>query len=262
MIRVIILDKLLLARKRLTTLLSKERDISIVYANDGAVDLGEVIRNERPALVFLDIDLLDTSRLSTVAFLSSSDRPYFVFVTPYEHFAVHAFAAGATDYLLKPLTAARVQMCLKKVRRGMNTEVLVPGLVRPGSQGDQSRVAPESSVKRRIAIRSGKKRILVTLDSIEWCEAAGNYVIFHVGREKHMVRGAIGDLPAMLGTQRFLRISKSIVVNVEQVAFVEQIGAGDIEVGLSNGTTHVVSRLFRKNLEDNLAAMGACPRYE
>ena len=72
-----------------------------------------------------------------------------------------------------------------------------------------------------------------------------------------MVRGTIGDLPGMLGPDRFVRIGKSTVVNVEQVLSLEQIGAGDLELVLANGTTHVVSRVFRKNLEVSLTSIAS-----
>ena len=253
MIRTVIIDKLLLARRRLTTLLSKESDILIVYAGDDAADLDEIIRNERPELLFLDIDLSGTDQLKAIAATSTVERPQIVFVTAYEHFAAHAFTVGATDYLLKPVTPQRLQLCLNKVRRSLDSSQ--PLLSPTQTDADNHRQQPsfESPVQRRIAIRSGKKRFLLTLDSIEWCEAAGNYVIYHVGQEKHVARATIGDLPRILGATRFLRISKSIVVNIEHVSTLEQMGAGDLELTLANGTTHVVSRVFRDNLECSLA---------
>ena len=176
-------------------------------------------------------------------------------MTEYEHFAVHAFTAGATDYLLKPLASQRLQLCLNRVRRSLVPDTPPLSPTRTDADRFPQRSRPEFPAQRRIAIRAGKRRLLLTLESIEWCEAAGNYVIIHVGQKKHMVRGTIGDLPGMLGPDRFVRIGKSTVVNVEQVLSLEQIGAGDLELVLANGTTHVVSRVFRKNLEVSLTSI-------
>lgn len=249
MIRTVVLDRLLTAQRRMRTLLAAEPDIDLVHAGADHADPGAMLSALQPALMFLDSDLCDAPLLGAVAAVETASRPQIVIVTAYEHFAVEAFSAGATDYLLKPVSAERMKTCLVRVRRG-ETHAAAPSAL---SQNEDAIAAAAPIHGDRIALRVGRKRLLLQRDSIDRCEAAGNYVIFHAGDTRHVVRGAIGEVSQLLGPSQFVRISKSTVVNTARIVSLEAIGEGDLELTLSAGGTQTVSRVFRKDLESNLA---------
>ena len=256
MIRTVVLDRLLTAQRRMSTLLAAEPDVEVVHAGASNAEPVAMLATLQPALMFLDSDLCDAPLLGAVAAMETAIRPQIVIVTAYEHCAVEAFSAGAADYLLKPVSAERMKTCLVRVRRGRVGSPVIALTDARSARPPAHEIANTSTNPLhgdRIALRVGRKRLLLPRDSIDRCEAAGNYVIFHAGETRHVVRGAIGEVPQLLGLSQFVRISKSTVVNTARIVSLEAIGEGDLELTLSAGGTHTVSRVYRKDLEANLA---------
>jgi len=134
--------------------------------------------------------------LGAVAAIESALRPQIVIVAAYEHFAVEAFSAGAADYLLKPVSAERMKTCLTRVRRGRAGSLSRPAALPPQQEDASTNSDPFHS--DRIALRVGRKRLLLQRDSIDRCEAPATTSSFHAGDTRHVVRGAIGEVSRLL----------------------------------------------------------------
>ena len=245
-IRTIVVDDEPLARERLIKLLRPEAEIEIVgEAANGraAVDL---IRKEKPTLAFLDVQMPELDGFGVLTELDESERPAVVFVTAYDKFALKAFEVHAIDYLLKPFDKARFQTAL---RRALNH------LTRPQPDKMQEqlsallselRPAPQSD---RIAVKSDGRVVFIKVGDIDWVEAADNYVSLHVGKESHLVRETMTNIETRLPRERFIRISRSTIVNMEQIRELQPMFHGEYSVILRDGTRLTLSRSHRDKLQ-------------
>ena len=99
---------------------------------------------------------------------------------------------------------------------------------------------------RKLALKSGSRTFLVDAASIDWVEAAGNYLVFHAGADRYTVRGTMAAMHVQLASANFARIHKSALVNLGRVRSIEPIHAGDQTVTMLDGTELVMSRTFRQ----------------
>jgi two-component system LytT family response regulator len=126
------------------------------------------------------------------------------------------------------------------------------------------REAPELALPRRrgrpedrgmkIPLKSGSKTFFVDVAAIDWIQAAGNYLVFHIGPERYTVRGVMAAMEEALAPMDFLRIHKSVLVNVDRVKAIEPIHAGDQQVLLHDGTELVMSRTYRGRFDTLFAS--------
>jgi two-component system LytT family response regulator len=184
-----------------------------------------------------------------VAGLEGDPLPAVIFVTAYDRFALKAFEVHALDYLLKPFDRERFQKALTRAR----------GLVQQRQSGELSQrlsslitdlkaAKPEPKPLDRLAIKTEGRVLFFRIDDIDWIEAADNYVNVHVGNEQHLHRETMSALEAKLPQNRFLRISRSTIVNVERIKEMQPMFHGDYVVILKNGARLNLSRNYRDKL--------------
>jgi two-component system, LytTR family, response regulator len=248
-IRTLIVDDEPLARERLYKLLAPEPDIEIIgQCADGAEAL-ETANRDRPDLIFLDVQMPELDGFGVIAGLEGEPLPAVIFVTAYDRFALKAFEVHALDYLLKPFDRERFQKALERARN----------LVQQRQGGDLSRrlsslitdlkaAQPEPKYLDRIAIKTEGRVLFFRTDDIDWIEAADNYVSIHVGNEQHLHRETMSALESKLPPNRFLRISRSTIVNVERIKEMQPMFHGDYVVILKNGSRLNLSRNYREKL--------------
>jgi len=109
---------------------------------------------------------------------------------------------------------------------------------------------PAGGRLRRIAVRRKDREVLVSVDDIDWIEAAGNYAILHVGSERHEIRSTLTRLENDLDPASFVRVHKSSVVNIARVREVEPWFNGDWRIHLQDGTVVALSRRYRARFEE------------
>ncbi len=109
---------------------------------------------------------------------------------------------------------------------------------------------PAGSKLRRIAVRKKDREVLVSVDDIDWIEAAGNYAILHVGAERHEIRSTLARLENDLDPASFVRVHKSSIVNIARVREVEPWFNGDWRIHLQDGTVVALSRRYRARFEE------------
>jgi two-component system LytT family response regulator len=248
-IRSILVDDEPWARRRLRTLLATEDDWRIVAECASAGEAVNAINRERPDVAFLDIRLGRTSGLDVLDAVPSESWPLVVFVTAYDQFAVYAFELEAVDYLVKPVEQGRFSQALTRVRRKLATvhdaRQQMQHLLVSGGVADRT--------LKRIAVENRGRVQFVRPDDIDWVEAAGNYVILHVGNQTHLVRVAMNALESRLDPAVFVRVHRSTIINIDRVKTVQPWFRGEQALELSNGTRLTIGRAFRDRLKPIIA---------
>ncbi|MCP3139679.1 LytR/AlgR family response regulator transcription factor [Pyxidicoccus xibeiensis] len=248
-VRTLIVDDEPLARERLRTLLAPEADLHpLAECGDGQEALALIAR-ERPALVFLDVEMPELDGFGVLAEASAAAPPVVVFVTAWPQHAVRAFDASAVDYLLKPFTVERFQRTLARVRERLAAP---PGDLRQQLQHLLQELRPAVPTAERLVVKSGTQTLLVPVDAIDWVESAGNYVTLHVGREQHLLRETMAELEARLASRRFARVHRSALVNVDRIHSLSPTLSGDHRLVLRDGQELTLSRTYRARLEEVL----------
>jgi len=237
-IQALVVDDESLARRNLTVLLRRDPDIASVVECESGLAAIEEIRKSKPDLVFLDVQMPECGGFDVLELLGSDLPPTIIFVTAYDEYALRAFEAGALDYLLKPFDDARFGRALNRAKEKLAH--YLPA---------QSRTAG------RLVVRSQGQVLFLNVADIDWIEAAGYYACLHVGSATHILRRSLSELEQDLGDEKFIRIHRSIVVNLERIRALELQASGEYEVVLQSMTRLRLSRRYRKRLQDRLGTM-------
>ncbi|HEU0307194.1 MAG TPA: LytTR family DNA-binding domain-containing protein [Lysobacter sp.] len=263
-LRTIIVDDEPLARRGLELRLGDHADVEIVgQYGDGAAAIAAV-HLQRPDLMFLDVQMPGVDGFETLRHVPASEMPLVVFVTAYDHYAIRAFEASATDYLLKPVDDGRLAQALARVRQaraqrdasGHCAHLL--GLLgelsgRPPLDLDEA-LRPDAIEQLRredkLAVRDGGRTVRIDLASIRWIDAAGDYMCIHTDGETPLgntlvLRATMRDLEKQLDPQRFPRIHRSTIVNARRVVELRPHTNGESFLRLDCGQELKVSRSHR-----------------
>lgn len=246
-IRTLIVDDEPLARERLRQLLAEDPSIEVVgEATNGREAVGAVLQLS-PDLMFLDIQMPELDGFGVIAALGEKVPRAVVFATAYDQFAVKAFEVHAVDYLLKPFDADRLQETLRRVGERLRGGAAAPG-TGPRLDGLLQDMKGRASMVDRVVVKTDKKMVLVPLDDIDWVESADNYVVLHVGKENHLQRETLSAMAAKLPPDRFVRISRSTIVNISRIKELQPLFHGEYAVMLKNGTRLTLTRTYRESL--------------
>jgi two-component system, LytTR family, response regulator len=238
-INVLVVDDEALARRNLIILLARDPDIGAVAECGSGQEAIEEIRKSRPDLVFLDVQMPECDGFDVLELLGHELPPTVIFVTAYNEYAIRAFEVGALDYLLKPFDDARFGRALSRAK---------DRLAQSASQ--QPRPA------ERLVVKSPGQVLFLTVSDIDWIEAAGYYACLHVGGDTHIMRRSLSELEQDLGAGKFVRIHRSIIVNVDRIGGLELQDGGEYEVVLKSKVRLRLSRRFRKRLQDRMGLTG------
>ena len=237
-LRVLVVDDEALARSNLTVLLRRDPDIGSIGESGSGLEAVEEIRRSKPDLVFLDVQMPECDGFDVLELLGGELPPAIVFVTAHDEYALRAFEAGALDYLLKPFDDARFYRALNRVKDRL-----------------AHRLPLQSQPAQRLVIKSPGQVLFVNVADIDWVEAAGYYACLHVGSDTHVMRRTLSDLERDLGQEQFIRIHRSIIVNVERIYGLELQDTGEYEVVLKSKARLRLSRRFRKRLQVRIDAL-------
>lgn len=252
--RTLIVDDEPLARERLRQLLQQEPDIELVGECSNGHEAIDAIRAQAPDLVFLDIQMPELTGFDVLERLEGRRLPSVVFVTAFDKFALKAFEVHAVDYLLKPFDRERFKVALgralEQVKRGQD------GSLDQRLRALLNELRPQNKAPDRLAVKSGGRVVFVRVDELDWVEAADNYVELHVGNETHLYRQTMSDLEALLPSDKFMRISRSTIVNVDRIKELQPLFHGEYAVLLRDGTRLTLSRGYREKLNRLLGKEG------
>jgi two-component system LytT family response regulator len=228
--RAVLVDDEPLARRRLRSMLGAHDDISIVSECEDAHSCIEVIRELKPELVFLDIQMPGPDGFDVVDRAQVTPRPFIIFVTAFAEHAVRAFDADAVDYLLKPYDEKRLARALERAR------------VAVAAHGGPPRYL------ERLAATIGKRTIFIKTDEIDWIEASGNYVNVHTSRHTYLLRTSMNAIESRLDPAKFARVHRSTLVRIDRVLELRTNSGGDYKLALSDGSVVPMSARYRDRL--------------
>jgi len=252
--RTLIVDDEPLARERLRQLLEPEAEIELVGECADGREAVAAIREKSPDLVFLDVQMPELTGFEVLEQVRGGRMPVIVFVTAHDQFALKAFEVHAVDYLLKPFDRDRFQTALRRALDHIQRDHA--GELNQRLSALLNDLKPSARPLDRLAVKSGGRVVFVRVDDIDWVEAADNYVELHVGAESHLHRETMADLEQMLPPGKFMRISRSTIVNVDRIKELQPLFHGEYAVILRNGTRLTLSRSYREKLNQLLGKEG------
>jgi two-component system, LytTR family, response regulator len=253
-IRAIIVDDEPTARRGVRLLLERDHSVDIVGEASTGTEAAELIKREKPDLAFLDVQMPGLDGFEALSKVGAAAAPAVIFVTAYDEHALRAFEVHAVDYLLKPYDDARFSAALQRgkeeVRRrqtdGVNARLvqLLDYLQQNG--GSAAQVAEKPG--ERILIKSSGEIFFLKAEEIDWIEAEGDYMKFHVSGRTHLMRETMARLEARLDPKRFIRIHRSTIVNIDRLRKLSPSFAGEYAVILNDGTKLKLSRGYHERI--------------
>ncbi|HEY1111501.1 MAG TPA: LytTR family DNA-binding domain-containing protein [Opitutaceae bacterium] len=262
-IRTIVVDDEPTARRGVKLLLQRDAAIEIVGEAGTGEEAAALIRREKPDLAFLDVQMPGSDGFAALGGLEPGLAPAVVFVTAYDEHALRAFEVNAVDYLLKPYDDARFAAALQRAKdeiRRRKTDTVNAQLTQLLSYLQQAAPAAQAAapaprdepVGDRILVKSSGEIFFLKADEIDWIEAEGDYMKFHVSGRTHLMRETMARLEARLDPKRFIRIHRSTIVNIDRLRKLSPSFAGEYAVVLHDGTKLKLSRGYHERIAELL----------
>jgi two-component system LytT family response regulator len=214
-------------------------------ARDGR-EAVEEIRESNPDLVFLDVQMPEMDGFEVVRKIGPERMPQVVFVTAHDQYAIQAFEINALDYLLKPVIEERFVKALLRAK----------GRIRSNLTADSNRqiiglletIASPRSYVKRLAVQSAGKTVFVNVEDVDWIQAAENYVELHAGRASYLLHVTMNTLEKSLDPEIFLRIHRSIIVNLVRIKNLQPGAHGEYVITLRDGARLQSGRTYSSRL--------------
>ena len=246
-VRALIVDDEPIARRRIRRLLRGVDGVEITgECGDGASAL-QAIADERPDLVFLDVQMPELDGFDVVAQLDPERPPALIFITAFDRYALRAFDVHAVDYLLKPVASARLRVAVARAR-----DRIARGAAQPGLRDLVRELNARPAYLSRLAVRARGRIVMIDAAAIEFIQAADNYVTVHAGGREYLLRETLAALERQLDPSRFVRIHRSTIVALERIAELHPASHGDFDVVLRDSTRLTLSRSWREHVERTL----------
>jgi two-component system LytT family response regulator len=242
----LIVDDEPLAREGLRMLLAEDPEVAAIHEAKDGREAVAAIQGTRPDLVFLDVQMPEMDGFGVVAEVGAEHMPAVVFVTAHDRYAIQAFEINAIDYLLKPVTEERFRQALARAKARLNAK----------PTDDASRqilslletIASPRRYLKRLAVRSAGKTVFVDVEDVDWLEAAENYVQLHAGRAGHLIHVTMNTLEKSLDPETFVRIHRSVIVNVNRIKELQPALHGEYTITLTNGVRLQSGRMYNAKL--------------
>ncbi len=232
-LRVIIVDDEPLARERVRTFLADEPDVEIVAECADGAEAVEQIEKLHPDVLFLDVQMPRLNGFEVLEAIGPDAMPIVVFTTAHDDHAIRAFEVSAVDYLLKPFKQPRFRKALERARTQLPaTKGNAP---KPELSALLSQWREANGGGPRVLVKSPDRILFLKPDEIDHIEACGNYVVLHSGKEKHIVRETMTAMESRLNSSGFMRINRSVILNLSRIKELQPLAAGEYVVILKTG---------------------------
>ena len=245
LIRALIVDDEPLARQRIALLLKEEPDIQLLGECGSGGEALAVIQRESPDLLFLDVQMPGMDGFALLSEIPTGQLPAIIFVTAFDQHALKAFEVQALDYLLKPFTTSRFRETVQRARARLATHPKDDSLAK-AIMALTGRGPDGNNYLTRLSVKTPGRIIFIKTAQITCIEAAGNYVAALVGKETHIIRDTIIGLEEKLDPDKFLRISRSAIVNLDGIKELLPDVQGQHIVVLHNGKRLTMTRGLRE----------------
>ncbi len=250
-IRIVIADDERPARMFLKAILNDFEEVEIVGEAENGAEAIEIIKETKPDLALLDLQMPEVTGLDVVRLLGQSQLPLVAFVTAYDEYAVQAFELNAVDYLLKPVEKGRLQATIERAQERL--------------EQTESRRAEAEKLKNvvqtyqpntyleRIPVKQREEIVLVPVREIVSIVADGELLhLTTINNKRYTINFRLKDLEARLKPTRFVRLSRGALANLEMILRISPMPGGTFLVFLKNGQQISSSRLQSKILRERL----------
>jgi len=261
-IRAVVAEDELVARQSICAM-ARAYDLEVVAECKDGDEAIESLQRYRADLLFLDVQMPRTDGFGVLQTMHAETLPAVIFTTAHDRYAVRAFEHHAVDYLLKPFDEERFRRAVDRFRvqfeKGANRADLVGRLLSELNRARLDHARQDRNGPERIVVRSRGQVAFLRVDEIDWIEASHNQVKIHIGRDVHLLRQSITEVEVRLQPDRFLRIHRSLIVNVDRIRRLEACGYGEYLVVLHDGKKLSLSRGYRDRLDrfvDGMPAFG------
>lgn len=238
----LIVDDEKLARELLTEYLEAFPDIELAGEASNGSDAVALIDKIKPDLLFLDVQMPGMTGFDVLDDINH--EPYVIFVTAYDQYAIQAFEKNAVDYLLKPLDQERFRQAVDRAMKRKKTEAGdiedLLGSMRP----NHSRGIYES----HIFVQKSEKLFSLPVDEILHLEASGDYTIITTKGDQFVSSSGIGKLEEIMNPDKFIRVHRSTIVNINYLKEIERHFNGGMVVKMQSGKSFPVSRTYAKQI--------------
>lgn len=259
-LRALIVDDEPLARQRIGDMLRGHPDVEVVGEIDNGTAAVDAVRNMRPDLVFLDMQMPGKTGLEVVREVGVEHMPLTIFVTAYDKHALEAFEVAAVDYLVKPFDDDRFEQALQRARRiidlkevdRLRSRLLSVLQNDRASDREVPAPAPRGNYLERIPVEMRGKVRVVPVTEIDFIVASGPYAELYSGDRKYVIREAMQTLEDRLDPGVFIRTHRSVIVRLDLIETLHKGAGGDYEVQLKSGRRLRVSRSRLEALEKKL----------
>jgi two-component system, LytTR family, response regulator len=258
-IKTVIIDDEPIARRNLRALLERDADVEIVGEGGSGMEAIRLIRTKSPDLVFLDIQMPEMNGFEALGHIGADSVAAIIFVTAFDQYAVRAFEVHALDYLLKPFDDSRFEAALARAKTQIEQReakelskklfALLEDHGQISDEPEESDESKEAQYQSEFMIKSASRVFFLKADEIDWIEAADYYVRLRAGSQSHMLRETMAELEAKLDPQKFTRIHRSTIINLDRIKEIEARPGGDYAVILHDGTHLKLSRSRRDQIE-------------
>lgn len=231
-ISVIIADDEPLARRSLRQILDCEPDLDVIAECADGLEVVKAVGSHRPDLLFLDIQMPSLDGFGALERLPAP-APLVIFLTAFDQHAVRAFDTQGLDYVLKPFKTSRLQAALDRARTC---------LAQAGAAEELAADRPPGGYLSQFSVRTKDLVTFVRVETVDWVEAAGNYILLHAEGRNYMLRENIGSLEAKLDPALFHRVSRSAIVRLQAIRQIDTAFSGNYTLVLHDGTRVRTSR--------------------
>jgi two-component system LytT family response regulator len=243
---VLVVDDEPLAREGLRLLLADDPEITAVQEARNGREAVDRVREDRPDLVLLDVQMPEMDGFSVVHEIGPEQMPAVVFVTAHDQYAIRAFEINAIDYLLKPITRERFVQSLARAKARLRS--------REPFQENQilsllETIASPRRYLNRMAVLSAGKTSFIYVEDVDWIRAAENYAELHVAQASHLLHVAMNTLEKSLDPEIFVRIHRSLIVNLRRIKEIQPAGHGEFVLLLHSGVRLQSGRTYHERIK-------------
>lgn len=253
-LKIIIADDERPARNFLKAILFQFEDVELIGEAAGGAEAVEIIKSEKPDLALLDLQMPEMTGLEVVKNLRKNEMPLVAFVTAYDEFAIQAFELNAVDYLLKPVEKARLRETINRAAERLEQKDFIE------TETEKVKKAVEiyeetanGGFLERIPLKKNDEIFLVPTNEIASIIADGE--LLHIttqNNQKYLINFRLKDIEARLDSEKFIRLSRGALANLEMFEKVSPIAGGTYRITLKNGQEISSSRLQSRILREKL----------
>ena len=232
-ITALIVDDEDLARLVLRELIQTHTEIEVVAECGNGFEAVKAVAAHKPDLIFLDVQMPKLSGFDVLELIGAETAV--IFVTAYDQYAMRAFEVHAVDYLLKPIGRERFDAALVRAKSRLGEKM-------PPAPELAAAARPPKQFLERIVVRDGTRVTLIPVGKLDYAEAQDDYVALASEGRKHLKQQTIASLEVCLDPERFVRIHRSYVLNIERVVRIEPYGKDSRLAILADGSRLPVSK--------------------